>query len=356
MAYVYRYTDKADGIIKYVGIVWSETRSLLQRIAEHSKYDAWCKGKEWKIEYISENIHSRTDAEYMEAHFVSLFRTGNWYNTAKADWGVSRFIPIHDNWQLFDIERETLVDKLRKEVEYKNSYISFLEDKIEKLEATVTLYASAEQKLDQLACEEPQKVVTNINQCDTENIVSETPWSFIYTTNSLYREGESHKNRSNNDLTRAVFGRGLKFAGRHRKNSIRSTCIPVKAILYIEGKKASVRMFDSILDCSKHLGIANRYISSSLNCMDKDGSIYSNKYIEFNAGSTWLRVGGSKKSYWSKYTIQFCAITPLCENLKQTENINIVTRECTKGVPLDDASKTALDRHVERTMKLFERS
>ena len=51
MAYVYRYTDLSDGIVKYVGVVWSENRTLSQRIREHFN-DKWCKGKKWKIEFI----------------------------------------------------------------------------------------------------------------------------------------------------------------------------------------------------------------------------------------------------------------------------------------------------------------
>ena len=39
MAYVYRYTDLADNIIKYVGIVYGENRTLKQRIYEHFRDD-----------------------------------------------------------------------------------------------------------------------------------------------------------------------------------------------------------------------------------------------------------------------------------------------------------------------------
>ena len=67
MAYVYRYIDLKDNIIKYVGIVYERTRTLDQRIKEHAIKDEWCKNSEWKIEYIETDIDSRTDAEYMEA-------------------------------------------------------------------------------------------------------------------------------------------------------------------------------------------------------------------------------------------------------------------------------------------------
>lgn len=59
MGYVYRYTDIADGIVKYVGIVSSENRTLLQRVKEHQTYDDWCNGSQWKIEYLE--INNKTD-------------------------------------------------------------------------------------------------------------------------------------------------------------------------------------------------------------------------------------------------------------------------------------------------------
>ena len=102
MAYVYRYTDLLDEKIKYVGIVWSENRTLLQRILEHEKNDEWCKKGQFRIEYITENILSRTDAEYFESHYISLYETDKYYNTKKSGWGVSSFLPERDDWILFN--------------------------------------------------------------------------------------------------------------------------------------------------------------------------------------------------------------------------------------------------------------
>lgn len=103
LAYVYRYTDLKDNIIKYVGIVWSDNRSLVERLIEHEKNDEWCKNGSYKIEYITENIITRTDAEYFESHFVSLYGTDNYYNKSKAGWGVSSFLPDRENdWIEFD--------------------------------------------------------------------------------------------------------------------------------------------------------------------------------------------------------------------------------------------------------------
>lgn len=98
MGYVYRYMDLEDNIIKYVGIVWSDNRTLQQRIREHERNDSWCRNRKWRIEYITENINTRTDAEYCEAHYISLFGTDKYYNVKKAGWGVSSFLPHRDNW------------------------------------------------------------------------------------------------------------------------------------------------------------------------------------------------------------------------------------------------------------------
>lgn len=97
LAWVYRYTDNTDGVIKYVGIVWSENRSLGQRIYEHQNNDSWCINGDFKIEYIEENINSRTDAEFFESHYISLYRTDRYYNKAKSGWGVSSYLPNREN-------------------------------------------------------------------------------------------------------------------------------------------------------------------------------------------------------------------------------------------------------------------
>jgi len=100
VAYIYRYTDLADGIIKYVGIVWGKTRSLQQRINEHERNDEWCFVRRWKIEYIEIGINNRTEAEFFESHFISLYGTDKYFNVKKSDWGTSDLVPFtEDNWK-----------------------------------------------------------------------------------------------------------------------------------------------------------------------------------------------------------------------------------------------------------------
>ena len=55
MAVIYRYTDLYDGIIKYVGIVWSDNRTLFDRVKEH-RSDEWYNEGRWKIEYLQKSL------------------------------------------------------------------------------------------------------------------------------------------------------------------------------------------------------------------------------------------------------------------------------------------------------------
>lgn len=101
MACIYRYTDLADNIIKYIGIVWSDNRTLKQRLYEHSKNDEWCKNGNFKIEYIK--VKSRTDAEFLEAHYISLYHTDKYYNDSKSEWGISSFVPYKESdWKEYN--------------------------------------------------------------------------------------------------------------------------------------------------------------------------------------------------------------------------------------------------------------
>lgn len=104
MGYIYRYIDLEDNIIKYIGIVWSENRTLEQRIREHELNDSWCWDKKWKIEYITENINTRTDAEYLESHYISLYGTSKYYNVKKKGWGISSFVTNKESeWEEYKI-------------------------------------------------------------------------------------------------------------------------------------------------------------------------------------------------------------------------------------------------------------
>lgn len=128
MGYVYRYTDFEDNIIKYVGIVWSENRTLLQRVKEHQLFDEWCNGKQWKIEYLE--IDNKTDCEGLEGHFISLYGTNEWFNKGKANWGVSKIYSMIDwEWEELNYISEDVEIKKRKSRRINDSFLSSLYEK-----------------------------------------------------------------------------------------------------------------------------------------------------------------------------------------------------------------------------------
>lgn len=87
MKNVYRYINKFTNDIEYVGIVYD--RPLYKRIKEHAFIDKW-NSEKYKVEYIS--CKSRTDVEYLEAHFIAKWETYNYYNVAKKNMGKSNLI------------------------------------------------------------------------------------------------------------------------------------------------------------------------------------------------------------------------------------------------------------------------
>lgn len=163
MSCVYRYTDLEDGIIKYVGIVWSENRTLKQRVKEHATNDDWCKNKSWLIEFIEENINSRTDAEYFEAHYISLYETDKWFNQKKSGWGKSSFLPERKDWKVYahssysvpavmlldkeiEVEKE-LLEKLKDQVSVKRRKIKEYDEILENKKQEIKSYEDAANKM-----------------------------------------------------------------------------------------------------------------------------------------------------------------------------------------------------------------
>ena len=59
-------------IVKYIGIVHNNNRTLEQRIKEHAK-DKWYIGKDWMIEYVK--LATRSEAEAFESHYISKYGT-----------------------------------------------------------------------------------------------------------------------------------------------------------------------------------------------------------------------------------------------------------------------------------------
>lgn len=104
---VYRYVDKTDGIIKYVGITCRDR--LKKRIYCHRSQDDWRLDGAWKIEGFE--CENKSEAEAFESHLIALYGTGKYYNKSKADWGLNQYLPdIEDRWETIEESSFTDVD------------------------------------------------------------------------------------------------------------------------------------------------------------------------------------------------------------------------------------------------------
>ena len=137
-AIIYRYTDLSDNTIKYIGIITSTSkkRCLEERLREHAKVDEWSIGN-FCVDFFV--VSNKTDAEAYEAHLISLYKTYNCFNKAKANWGVSDFLP-NPKWTHYvtyngkfqmDINRKIIENDARhiheKEIQRKNYNIWYSE-------------------------------------------------------------------------------------------------------------------------------------------------------------------------------------------------------------------------------------
>lgn len=89
MPYIYKYIDKHDDVVKYVGLIRSDS-NFPKRFVQHER-DDWFKQSEWTIEYAQ--VESICDAEALEGHFIAHYHTYEHFNKAKATWGELSFAP-----------------------------------------------------------------------------------------------------------------------------------------------------------------------------------------------------------------------------------------------------------------------
>lgn len=90
---VYRYIDKDDGIVKYIGI--SKKGRLGQRLKDH-RNDKIGDNIAWRIEYF--DCNNQAEAEAFEAHLIAKYHTDKYFNVVKAGWGINRFLPDETEW------------------------------------------------------------------------------------------------------------------------------------------------------------------------------------------------------------------------------------------------------------------
>lgn len=91
---VYRYVDTTDNVVKYVGIVHKS--KLEKRLLAHANNDKWALNGCWRVEYFE--CENRSEAEAFESHLIALYETHKYYNKAKTNWGLNRFLPDVEKW------------------------------------------------------------------------------------------------------------------------------------------------------------------------------------------------------------------------------------------------------------------
>lgn len=90
MSFVYRYVDKKDFTIKYVGLVNGDDYSNLRARINGHRSDEWIKKSTYDIDFIV--LNTKNDAETLEGHLIAKYKTYDYYNVAKCKWGLSSFI------------------------------------------------------------------------------------------------------------------------------------------------------------------------------------------------------------------------------------------------------------------------
>lgn len=245
----------------------------------------------------------------MESHFISLFGTDKYFNIRKSGWGISNFIPNRDDWQLFDLDKENEVNKLKNENNIMQYQINRLNQQVIKLQ----------QELDCLTLQ--QKLLQQENEIGNsetviENKVEETSSRQIkipdFILNKSLYKNKITKNKSSNDTKMFYDCNNRFFYARHHKETGHYS-IPCKLILYVNGKKKEWMYFDSVKECSDFTGLYPKQISDSMMC------IKYRTYFKYDDIYGYLSVFDERKCHLKQYDvlIKICAITPLTEKGKE---------------------------------------
>ena len=169
MAWVYRYIDLADDTIKYVGVVWGKTRTLEDRIKEHSK-EKWCKVRKWRIEYIVDEIETQAEAEAYETHYINLWNTGKYFNVRQVGRGTNKFLQERNDWTEYKDELEKSLEE-EKDIQIK---IKEINDSIKKYKLE---FETIKEKETYIKRSLKINVITKVIEDISENI-DEFPFSY----------------------------------------------------------------------------------------------------------------------------------------------------------------------------------
>lgn len=119
MSIVYKYTNKQTKQIEYIGIVYSDKKTLGERVVEHSKEEKF-QDKNWKIQYFE--CENRSVAEAWESHLIEKYETYKYLNICKKGWGLNPYIPDDENlWQDYTEEAEKIIKKSINDI-FKEQY------------------------------------------------------------------------------------------------------------------------------------------------------------------------------------------------------------------------------------------
>ena len=146
MAFIYKYEDKNNNEVVYVGIS-RNWETLVKRFAQHRRLDDWARFDEYKI-YYSET-KTETDAQALEGHYIALYSPK--YNTAKSKWGCLSFAPPAIPWTEYNphkAENLQTIYKQERELYWARLWdmYSAIEELQRKWESLKALYYDLEKK------------------------------------------------------------------------------------------------------------------------------------------------------------------------------------------------------------------
>lgn len=105
MGFIYRYKDTKDNKYKYIGLVYDDGIWRLHRRIQQHKKDKWYGCGDWEISYLSLPEIQRGDLELYEGHFISLYKTFDFNNKRKTDWGISSLLDGKEfKWECYSKE------------------------------------------------------------------------------------------------------------------------------------------------------------------------------------------------------------------------------------------------------------
>ena len=128
MGFIYRYKDTKDNKYKYIGLVYDDGIWRLHRRIQQHKRDKWYADSDWEITYLPLIDAQRGDLELYEGHFISLYKTYDFNNKRKTDWGISSLLNGKEfKWELYskELKDEQRIDYIKVELRNGEVHIGY---------------------------------------------------------------------------------------------------------------------------------------------------------------------------------------------------------------------------------------